>query len=398
MKGSFYTRQKCGICGGKLFHNERLGGFFCDKHKQVQATGGFIISYGRSIRREFSNYEKAWRFITGLRWEEDRGVLDPRDHQADNPLAFDKLAREYIAEKEADDDLSPNYKRKVRYHMTQAIEHWGDRNVKHVGRREIKHFIQGLPCNSKKTKANYQGTLHNFFQFIVQEEYIERHQIPEFPKINYTLGWRPVTDLETQNAILDELRDQSWDENPKVWIGVDLLRTYTNLRPGDLLRLDEKDVDVKSGVLTLWHPTKKKNNRKTVLLLDEHRELLKEMKTRFPALPNVKFFRHHTRINNNIEPGQPFSNKYIYRWFKRACSALGVEQLDLYGSTRHTTVTELAKMVGRDGAKEASGHETNKAFDRYCQMQTEGAHAMAKIVRQAQKSGKLIDMRKAHNG
>ena len=36
-----------------------------------------------------------------------------------------------------------------------------------------------------------------------------------------------------------------------------------------------------------------------------------------------------------------FGNKYLYKWWKKACSNLGIEGVDLYGGTRHTSTTTL---------------------------------------------------------
>lgn len=47
---------------------------------------------------------------------------------------------------------------------------------------------------------------------------------------------------------------------------------------------------------------------------------------------------------------------------------LGIKGVDLYGGTRHSTVTFLAQHFSRDEIKEhGTGHETSKAFDRYMQ-------------------------------
>lgn len=85
----------------------------------------------------------------------------------------------------------------------------------------------------------------------------------------------------------------SIEKNPKIWLGIDLLATYVNLRPGDLLKIKEKDIDLEHGVITIHNPTKAKNKIKTVRLLPEHVKGIQELKDQFPALPELKFFRHH---------------------------------------------------------------------------------------------------------
>jgi hypothetical protein len=79
---------------------------------------------------------------------------------------------------------------------------------------------------------------------------------------------------------------------------------------------------------------------------------------------------------------------------RRACKELGIEGLYLYGGTRRTTTTELATVAGREADQEANEDTTNKAFERYCQVQGERAHAMANLLRKHQ-TGDLV---KLHHG
>lgn len=48
----------------------------------------------------------------------------------------------------------------------------------------------------------------------------------------------------------------------------------------------------------------------------------------------------------------------------------------------------LARVVGTDGARKATGHETNKAFDSYSQYQADDALNMAKIVQKKSAAGR----------
>ncbi len=141
---------------------------------------------------------------------------------------------------------------------------------------------------------------------------------------------------------------------------------------GDLRKVRERDIDIEHGVITIHHPTKSKNKIKTVRLLPEHVEEIAEMKRLFPALPELKFFRHHGGVRSQ-KPNTPFGPKYFKVWWDRACEKLGVQGLDLYGGTRHTSTTEIARAAGTASAREATAHETNKAFDRYCQFQNDTA-------------------------
>lgn len=71
--------------------------------------------------------------------------------------------------------------------------------------------------------------------------------------------------------------------------------------------------------------------------------------------------------------GQPFGEKYLYKWWKRACENLGIEGVDLYGGTRHSSATALRTVCSPEQIKIATMHSTNKAFERYFQPGMEDA-------------------------
>ena len=224
--------------------------------------------------------------------------------------------------------------REIERFMSRAMAAWGDRNVKAILASDIKNFLWGLHNVSDKTRHNYRSALHDFFtNYLVAEELLRASQVPRIPPVPFELGWRNLTDWPTQQAIMDELRKISWEINPKIWLGADLLRTYTSMRPGDLLKLNEGDIDLTAGILTVRQPTKQKNKQKTVRLLEDHVEQLSEVRSQFPALAAVPFFRHHGGAGN-CRAGLPWGDKYLYRWWKRACAELGITDLDLYGGTQ----------------------------------------------------------------
>jgi integrase len=377
MRGNIYSRQKCFICGRNLTHDERRQGCFCKEHPEVSATGDFILVFGRDVRRESKSYRKLIKELNALRYQVDQDTYDPRDHQASKPLAFDKLILEYQVEKEFQKLKTIG---NIKNYCRTSASYFGDANVKLVKKRHIGQFLRSLKGRSDKTKDNYLSNLRSFYKWLVDEEYLFHWQVPDFPKVEYELAWRTLTDWKTQDAILDEIHRISWKTNPKIWLGIDMLRTYPNIRPGDLLKLTEGDFDTNVGVVMVWRPTKRRNERKSIRLVPEHVQLIIALKKQFPAVGPVKFFRHHGGLQS-VRPGQPFGNKYLYKWWIKACENLGVEGLDLYGGTRHTTTTELAKRYGREAAMDANENKTNKAFDRYCQMRGERAYEMALLVK-----------------
>ena len=73
---------------------------------------------------------------------------------------------------------------------------------------------------------------------------------------------------------------------------------------------------------------------------------------------------------------------------------MGIEGLDLYGGTRHTTTTEIAKLEGKAAAKKHSGHRTNKAFDRYCQMDEKESSDMAQYIIKRKTGADVLEFKK----
>ena len=380
MRGNIFSRQKYFVCGGRLVHDERRGGCFCEDHPQVAATGGFVLKFGKEIRQESVSYDKLARKLTALRYHVDEDDFDPRDYQADKPLALNKLIFEYQKEKEGQKLKTIG---NIRNYIKVATAFFNDANVKTIRKPALKKFLKSLNV-SDKTKSNYLTTIRDFYTWLVDEEIISHHQVPDFPKTDFELGWRTLTNWETQNAILDKIYEMTWGINPKIWIGIDLLRTHANIRPGDLLKLVESDFDMNTGFVSIWMPTKRRNEKKSIKLLEDQVEMVREMKRRFPAVGMVKFFRHHGGVQS-VKHGQPFGEKYFYKWWIRACDELGIKGLDLYGGTRHTTTTELGKRYGREAAREANENRTNKAFERYCQVRGERAQEMTLLVERGQR-------------
>ena len=170
-----------------------------------------------------------------------------------------------------------------------------------------------------------------------------------------------------------------------------MLALYVNIRPKDLLNLCEGDIDLTYGVMTVKRPTKKRGKQITITarLIPEHIDEIVMLKRKYPALPHVPFFRHVAGVSG-VQADAPFGEKYFYKWAKRACKKVGITDLDLYGLTRHSTVTALAKHVGEESAKKATGHFTNKAFERYCQYQDDDTFEIVKIA--AEMKGKVINL------
>lgn len=380
MRGQIYA-DRC-ICGGSMVHNERKHNCFCERCGRP-ATTRYIVRFNQTTKR-FTNYQQAAQFLNGLRFEMAKGTYDPRDYRADFPLGFRAQSEKWLDVKRL--QVKASSWRNLRNYIQKAVAAWGDTNCKEINYGHIERFllVEGGFQNDK-TRHNARSALKSFFAWLRKTERIPE---PEFPDIRYELGYRNLTDLDTQERIIEEIRRIA--TNPKLPLAIELLATYPALRPDDLRRVNEGDY--RDGYLTIQHPTKRRNQVKVVRLLSVHYDQWEAFVSRFPAVPSLPFFRHHGDVQG-VAVNEPFGPNLLSNWWRRACKNLGITGLDLYGGTRHTTTTAMAQVVGTDKTKKTTMHETNKAFARYCQTQDDTAWEVVKAM-DAKKRGKVIKLKK----
>lgn len=87
----------------------------------------------------------------------------------------------------------------------------------------------------------------------------------------------------------------------------------------------------------------------------------------FVWLKNVKKYRCQNFPKSvglqGVKGGQKFGEKYFYKWWKRACNNLGIDGVDLYGGTRHSTTTALRNFFTPEQIRSSGTlHTTNKAL------------------------------------
>lgn len=359
MRGNIYTTQCCSLCGDKFKYEERRRGLFCPNHPDQMASGKFTVVFGRSTRKRFQHFQLAERFLDGLRYEVDRGTFDSRDYKASKPLSFTNLSNQYL-EKKKGKIKDSTYIRMVGT-FKKAQKYFLDTNVKTIQYAQLEDFIDSLTV-ANKTKSNYVSTLKGFYTWLLKRKEITRESYPDFPTIDYELGFRKTIDKETQQLIIEEVQRISHHISPKIWLGIKWLSTYISIRPNEMLRIEEQHIDRKQGFVFIPHPKEKKP--KIVPLIQRDLELLDKIPQ---GLPGVRFFRHGKGVSG-VTPGSKFGDKIFYKWWKRACENLDIEGVDLYGGTRHSSAIELRKLYTPEQIKRSTMHTTNKAFERYFQV------------------------------
>ncbi|MFC1819336.1 tyrosine-type recombinase/integrase [Thermodesulfobacteriota bacterium] len=372
MKGGIYSSQKCPICAGS-FKDDSRRGLFCSNHPEQRASS-FRVHF-RKVKRRFQNYNDAQRFLTGLRFKSDENTFDDRDYSQGKPLSFINLVSKWLEVKK--ETVKPKSYNNLHNYMMKAIDAWGDKNIKEIGFAEIEDFLidQGHKLSSK-TVANMKSALHDFFQWLIRREIIAH--CPSFPKIKVKMGFRKIIGKETQLEILDELKKIA----PfKVWLGIKWLCTYVSIRPGELVKIREQDIDLENKYIYIHHS--KTVETKPVPILDEDIVLVRQAGLSFPR---SHFFRHDEG-KSGVKLGRIFGEKYFYKWWKKACDNLGVKDVDLYGGTRHSSVVALREHFSPEQIKQGTMHQTNKAFERYFRI---GANDVREIYSRSSLGGKEV--------
>jgi len=79
--------------------------------------------------------------------------------------------------------------------------------------------------------------------------------------------------------------------------------------------------------------------------------------------------------------GTILGDGYLWKYWGKACANLGVEGVSVYPGTKHSTATFLRKELGKEAAKEATGHTTDKAFLRYIGDDSDNLKALYSFAR-----------------
>jgi integrase len=233
---------------------------------------------------------------------------------------------------------------------------------------------------SDKTRSNIKSCLHSFFKWVSKREGVP---VPEFPETNFELGWRNIIDIDTQRKVIEEVKRLTYEINPNVWFGVHCLATYIAVRPCELMSVREAHINLKLGGIVIPHPKEKRP--KIVYLLAEDIEFIRSLPK---GLPDLYFFRHLPG-RSGVAAGAKFGPRYLYKWWKKACDNLGVEGVDLYGGTRHSTATALGQICTPEEVKDATGH-VSEAFERYFQGRQARALNVTKKIRRLDSNQGLI--------
>ncbi|MEJ5241928.1 MAG: hypothetical protein WHS87_12085 [Anaerolineales bacterium] len=321
------------------------------------------------IHKRFRDQESAEIFRAGLALKYHEGQLDTRDYRKDQPLSFTRQSEKWLHTKRNRKAVK-KYAQRIRF----AQDAWGHRNVKEIKFADVEDLLADLEDRglSSYYRKHIRDTLKMFFHWLADREGL---QPPKIPVVAHSIAYRNLIDKDTQERVLAEVHRLTWKDNPRIYVAIRFLATYINVRPSELCAIKEKNVDLGMGRILL--ETTKTGEPKWIFLTSEDVDLLRSLPRGFGEL---HLFRH-TKGNGGAKPGAAFGKDYLYRWWRKACSNLGVSGVSLYPGTRHSSAVALRKEHTPEEIKRASMHSTNKAFERYLQVQGDELRAIYSATR-----------------
>lgn len=394
MIGYIACPNRCN-CGG-IYRWDHRNALFCEKCG-AECPGPFTVRFGRKINHHFKyDYHAAENYLSHLRHKKSQGTFDVRDYMSSQPLGFVQQATKWLEIKS--EKLIPKVLQNMELTMTRAAAFWGNRNVKDIREGDIEDFLRSLKVG-QKTRHNYNTYLIEFWKWLNRREKIPMLEFPNTK--DFVLGFRKVISIKMQQEIIDEAKNIIYKRNPKVWLGIRMLSRYIQIRPGELMRIIEGNIDLDIPAMLLPPEDAKIRQPLMVFLWPDDVEEIKAMPR---GLPDLLFFRHPA--NKRAEAGQPFGQRFLYKIWVQACKNLGYMRTetrpitDLYAGTRHSTITALGELYDRNKVKEMTGHRTNKALDRYLQVEARYAQKNADLIFEMQqkarseKKGQIINFNK----
>jgi integrase len=361
---------------------ERGGAVWCPIHKEKCKASKIIIRFGRKIFMRFQSYKEAYHTLNGLRFKVTEGSYDERDYKKSNPLGFDNLAEKYIAIKKQ--IVKGGTFRHIKRDIDTATAFFRSTSIKEIQYGEIQDFLLSLSGISSKTRDNIKTNLHAFFAWLVKRRVLRKEQMPEFPdksEFPVKMAFRKTVPQDVQDAILKGIKDLCWDKNPRIYIAAKWAATYIKARCGEIQKILEENIDRDQWVVYLPdHKTDRVTSHiKCFPLIQEDIELVKSLPIGFPKMP---FFRRD-RGGGGHRAGEPFGKHLVYDYWIKACKTVGVEGVDLYGGTRHSTARNLRrKGKTKDQVQEMTGHDTTAAFLRYFEDDMEFMRGEYEVTRQ----------------
>jgi integrase len=374
--GGIYSDQKCGGCGKSFVDDGRVC-LRCPDHPYSIATSFKVKLRGTTAR--FSGYWEAKNYLYAARqaigagtWSAPGKVIT-LGHIQD---AFLDWKRDLVKMGRLNTSSVNAYNSR----LCRIVDTIGvSKDASSVRYRHVHSFLYksgGAPKSIYDSYTVFKEMIEWAFDM---GDITAKPKWPPFDfSLEHDMKRRKTVDKETQTRILHDIYLHEWDIRPRLYLAVRFLATYISIRPKELLTVEERDYNRKQGYLVIkQHKTGRGN--KIVRLTQQDIALLDELPRGMPGMP---LFRHDVPCQGVNRAGDGFGQAAFYRAWKRACKRLGIEDVDLYGGTRHSSAVALYKDAGvsPEEIKKATGHKSSVAFTRYFKLDIDDVLEIHKLA------------------
>lgn len=364
LKG-LYTRQKCNKCGSSMEYMPFARGIYCKKHPKVKATKDFYVHY-MGQRRSFADFRSAENYLTEIKRRIENGLSLG---QAVNP--FSELSQIWLLKMKSS-GIGKSYFENLTRYVSCFSSKFAKEDVSDIKYSNIDSFFVEIKDQfSAKTIHHMRSCLNSFYKWLLNYEYIDRVPFASLPVVKVKMKYRQILTKEEQIQVLNQLKIITFDINPRIWIGVCFLCVYVSLRPNALRQIRNSDIDLQLGVIKLRKETTKEGEERLIPVAFDDLFLLSQ----YIIGDGEEYYFRHTIKRSGVSLNDQFGKKYFLKWWHKARLQAGVRYADLYGGTRHTSITSLLHDLSPEQVKNGSMHSTVASFDRYCQAMKNNSNA-----------------------
>lgn len=367
MKGKVRAKGKCGVCSGNFEH---IAGttIRCPIHKTVPERLFIDIFYnGKRLKlytdrhgQVLDTYARALHLLTHINAEIKDHTFDQTQYIKADIIKFyvSNLLDNFLETKL--NEVAPSYERHYRRYVGIAKEHFGNKDVRDLRKRDIivyhDHIVKNYAFGNKTLK-NCLDIFKTFLRYVHDLEIT--HNVPPFPDIDVPPPNTTWLTPETQKVVFSHVPDH---DKPII-----AFLMLSGQRPAEGRALKCKDVDLEKGLITISatfsnaiYRQKRKGRGSKPITIPIHPEIFGYMKD---------------RVENNLPEAFIFINRQgrhyketglIVLWRKVRRKAGLDESVRLYDACRHSFASQLINSgVSLYNVSKLLGHTNTKTTEKY---------------------------------